>query len=219
MKLSFWKIYINSSLNIPCVHLIWESYYNNGSLPSQQRKGSFWWRDNLKLLDSYKGMAQVNIQDGVSCLFWEDLWNNHVPKHHFPELYSFAKDTSISLKNAREAEDPAPLLHLTISQIALQQLNELAQLLVSLPNTVESDSWSYILGDHFFSTSKAYTHLTGHRHTHPAFRWLWKSACQNKHKVFFFWLWLQDRLSTRGLLRRRNMILPSYLCVCAVIRI
>ena len=119
-------------------------------------------------------------------VYWEDLWNNHVPKHHFPELYSFAKDTSISLKNAREAVDPATLLHLPISQIALQQLNELAQLLESLPNTAKSDSWSYIWGNHFFSASKAYTHLTGHRHTHPAFKWLWKLACQNKHKVFFF---------------------------------
>jgi hypothetical protein len=47
---------------------------------------------------------------------------------------------------------------------------------------------------------------------HNAFKWLWRSSCQNKHK-FFFWLLLKDRLSTRALLRRRNMHLPDYNCV------
>jgi len=77
----------------------------------------------------------------------------------------------------------------------------------------ESDIWSYIWGSAFFSSSKAYKHLTGHRVVHSSFNWLWKSSCQNKHKVFF-WLLLNDRLSTRELLRRRSMELPSYLCVC-----
>ena len=45
------------------------------------------------------------------------------------------------------------------------------------------------------------------------FKWIWNSACQNKHKVFF-WLLLHDRLSTRELLKKRNMALPSYFCVC-----
>ena len=48
---------------------------------------------------------------------------------------------------------------------------------------------------------------------HDAFKWLWKSACQNKHKVFF-WFLLQDRLNTRDLLRRRNKDLPDYNYVC-----
>jgi len=173
-------------MDIPWVHLVWESYYSDESLPSNQRKGSFWWRDNLKLLDSFKGLARVNVCDGASCLFWEDLWGDHVPKLHFPELFSFAKDTGISLKTAKDATGPTALLHLPISQIALQQLNELAQLLVNLPNSDEPDCRTYIWGTAFYSASKAYVHLIGHRNLHPAFRWMWKLACQNKHKVFFF---------------------------------
>ena len=64
-----------------------------------------------------------------------------------------------------------------------------------------------------FSSSKAYRQLTGHRIIHNSFQWLWKTSCQNKHKVFF-WLLLKDRLSTRELLKRRNMELPNYSCVC-----
>ena len=39
-----------------------------------------------------------------------------------------------------------------------------------------------------------------------------KTACQHKHKVFF-WLLLKDRLSTRDLLRRKGMELQSNECV------
>ena len=78
-------------LDLPWVNIVWEKYYSNGSLPFTQKKGSFWWRDVLKLLDSFKGMDMINIQDGRTCLFWEDLWNNRVPKLHFPELFSLPK--------------------------------------------------------------------------------------------------------------------------------
>ena len=46
---------------------------------------------------------------------------------------------------------------------------------------------------------------------HPAFKRIRKSSCQNKHKVFS-WLLLKDRISTRELLRRKNMELQDYNC-------
>jgi hypothetical protein len=42
-------------------------------------------------------------------------------------------------------------------------------------------------------------------------RWLWASSYQQKHKVFY-WLILKNRLNTRGLLKRKNMLLESYDC-------
>ena len=51
-------------LDIPWVHLIWEKHYQNDKLPSTIKKGSFWWKDNLKLLDKFKGLASVNLSDG-----------------------------------------------------------------------------------------------------------------------------------------------------------
>ena len=47
------------------------------------------------------------------------------------------------------------------------------------------------------------------RESAKVFRWLWKTCCQNKRKIFF-WLLLKDRLSTRQLLRRRHMFLEDY---------
>jgi len=159
--------------DIPWVKLVWERHYSSGELPSINKKvGLFWWKDILKQLDSFKGLAMVHIYDGKSCLFWEDLWLNKVPRIHYPQLLSFAKNKAISLHEAQNADDNEELLHLPLSPLAADQLIELAQNLITLPATDDTDVWSYIWGSLFFSTSKAYAHLTGHMPTHPIFRWL-----------------------------------------------
>ena len=53
--------------------------------------------------------------------------------------------------------------------------------------------------------------LIGHQEIHPVFKWLWKIRCQPKYRVFF-WPLINDRLSTRNILRRRHMQLDSYNC-------
>ena len=57
-------------MDIPWVHLIWGKYYATGRLPSQARFGSFWCRDVLKLVNSFKGLAKVSVGDGSSCFLW-----------------------------------------------------------------------------------------------------------------------------------------------------
>jgi len=54
-----------------------EKHYQNCKLHSHTKKESFWYRDILKVLDAYKGMAAVNIQDGSTCYFWTDLWEDN----------------------------------------------------------------------------------------------------------------------------------------------
>ena len=94
-----------------------------------------------------------------------------------PELFSFAKNTEISLIATRNADGPEILFHLLHSTQAAQQLHELEQDLNGLPVSEDHDTWSYIWGTPFFSSSKAYAHLTGHLPAHLLFHWLWKSAC------------------------------------------
>jgi hypothetical protein len=65
--------------DIPWVNLIWERYYQNGKLLGSSIRGSFWWRDITKLLDTFKGMVVVNISDGRTCFLWQDLWNGIIP--------------------------------------------------------------------------------------------------------------------------------------------
>ncbi|WVZ57552.1 LOW QUALITY PROTEIN: hypothetical protein U9M48_007924, partial [Paspalum notatum var. saurae] len=85
LQLKFLHNFFNKN-DIPWVHLIWEKYYNTGSLPKLKSKGSFWWRDVLKLLDKFKGMVRPIIGNGTSCYLWNDLWSNNIISATFPEL-------------------------------------------------------------------------------------------------------------------------------------
>jgi hypothetical protein len=59
--------------DIPWVQLVWNAHYGSDTIPINNRKGSFWWRDICKLLDSFKGMASVTIGDDSTCIFWMDV--------------------------------------------------------------------------------------------------------------------------------------------------
>jgi len=187
-------------------------HYSNGSLPNHTKKGSFWWRDIQNLLDKFKGMASISVANGASCLFWDDCWCEGPLKLAFPELFSFAKKTNISLQLARLAVPSSSLFHLPLSVEAHDQFQVVEGLLQNFDPSTSSDTWYYIWGSPNFTSKKAYRHLLGSSWTAPIFKWIWQSSCEPKHKVFF-WLLFQDRLSTRNILRRRNMPLPSYSCV------
>jgi hypothetical protein len=175
-------------------------------------KGSFWWRDNLRLLNLYKGLARVFVGAGDTCSLWLDQWEGQIPGQTMPELFSFARNQFLTINKAKNILDLNSILYFPISQKAYLQLLQLAQMFENVAALNEPDIWTYVWGSPWFSASKAYTHLIGHRTVHPAFHWLWKSVAQNKHKVFF-WLLLHDRLNTRNMLRRKNMALPSFECV------
>jgi hypothetical protein len=101
---------------VPWVKLIWNAHYSNGEVPhATKNKGSFWWRDVLKLVDLFRGIASCKIGDGSTILFWMDVWNDHLLQNEFPRLFSFAKNKKISvaqflLNNSIEKQFHLPLL-------------------------------------------------------------------------------------------------------------
>lgn len=108
--------------DIPWVSLVWEKYYSTGKLPGSSKKGSFWWRDILKLLSKFKGMARVEIGNGTSCFLWEDLLGNEILSQKFPELFSFAKNKQIIFAKGYAQAPLHNLFHLPLSQQAHNQL-------------------------------------------------------------------------------------------------
>lgn len=155
--------------DIPWVHMIWEKYYKNGKLPNHTPKGSFRWRNVLKLLDRYKGLAIVAMEDDSTCNLWHDFWGGMVPQQSFPELYSFAKKTNIRVKASKEISDLEQLFHLPLAAIAFEQLQVLLNALESAGNLHGNDTWTYIWGSPLFTSAKAYKQLTGTAPTHPSF--------------------------------------------------
>lgn len=172
--------------NIPWVQLVWTCHYSNGSLPNtQKRRGSFWWWDSLKLLDQYKGMASALVQNGTSCFFWLDVWNHQLLSQSYPHLFSYVKDQKLTVLQVAQLEDLTEIFHLPLSEEAFQQLQELQIMLNHLSLTDDPDRWTYIWGSTDFTPSRAYKQLKGSVPTHPIFRWLWKTCCQEKKKDLF----------------------------------
>jgi hypothetical protein len=107
--------------DIPWVHLVWNSYYNNTNIPVNNRKGSFWWKDVLKLLDKFKDMASATIGDGSTCLFWSDAWHGPPLRVQWPQLFSFATMENVSVQLFMNTEDKTSFFHLPLSVEAHEQ--------------------------------------------------------------------------------------------------
>jgi hypothetical protein len=165
----------------------------------------------LKLLHNFKGLAHPIIGNGRSIFFWEDQWNKSIPRQKYPELFSFTKSTKLSIAKVKEQDHLFRIFQLPISKQAYEQYLELQVVWEQIVLSNIKDRWRYIWGSDSYSTQKAYRHLMGQTHVHSIYKRLWKSKCQPKHKVFY-WLWLKNRLNTRNMLRRKNMILESYSC-------
>jgi hypothetical protein len=130
--------------DIPCVNLIWSTYYSDGSVP-EQLIGSFWWKSHIKLIDYYKGMARCNLGDGNSVNFLSDLWSDQCLDHRLPHLLSVAKSTRATIQDVANAEFLEDLFHLPLSQEAHSEFAAFEEICNSAVMTIAQgnvDSWS-----------------------------------------------------------------------------
>jgi hypothetical protein len=201
---------------IPWVKLVWFAHYSDGEIPhATTDKGSFWWRDILKLCDLFRGIANCRIGDGSTVLFWSDLWNDNVMQVKFPRLYSFARHKKISvsqflLNNSLESQ-----FHLPLSEQAYQEFQSLQEYIQTIQVQQDSkDSWRYIWGSNIYTSSSFYNFPYKNIQPPAPFVWIWDSKCCNKLRVFS-WLLFMDRLNTRNILKRKKHKLEgnNYNCV------
>lgn len=90
-----------------------------------------------------------------------------------------------------------------MSEIAFDQLVQLAHNIEDFTFSDEHDIWSYIWGANKFESSKVYQHLIGRSGIHPIFGKIWQSNCQPKH-IVFFWLILRDRAQYKESLEKKT---------------
>lgn len=191
-------------LDIPWVPLVWSKHYTDKVPHASREVSSFRWKDVQRLSTLYRGLARCAIRDGKSVTFWVDLWSDHILAHQFPNLFASAWDGSISVHRAMQAEDLDSLFILPLSQEALQEFQELADILVNQDYDDQvMDTWSYQWGNSYTSR-KFYKSVFQNLPAHPIFEWMWKSKCTPRVK-FFAWLVLVDRLNTKTMLKRRNI--------------
>lgn len=85
------------------------------------------------------------------------------------------------------------------------------------PDAVRHDTWRYISGVVEFKSSQYYTFHFGNIQDHHAYKWIRKSKCVIKIKVFG-WLFLPGRLNTHNMLLRGGTVtLATMFTVCVVI--
>lgn len=172
--------------DVPWVNLVWEKHYKNGKLPSHIKKGSFWWRDTLKILPDFKQMATPHPHLGDSILLWLDSWEGQPLRDLVPELFSFAINKRITVRQALDFDDFSEAFQLPLSQPAFEQFQSVQHALTQhTPGDTNKDIWAYKWGSNIFSSAKIYRSLAGQNDMHLVFKWLWKNNCQPKHKVFF----------------------------------
>lgn len=84
---------------VPWLQLVWDHHFPRGKLPFPGRtfKGSFWWRDIIKLLSIFKDIANPLLHSGLTCLLWHDNWNGQPWSQLYPELFSYAENKFISI--------------------------------------------------------------------------------------------------------------------------
>jgi hypothetical protein len=110
----------------------------------------------LKLLNTFKGIAQAQLGSGESILFWEDIRNGQILKSSFLELHSYVLNGNISVKTALHMDSLEDLFHLPLSVQVFDQYYELEIMLQSLHITEDNDIWIYIWRCSQYSASKAY---------------------------------------------------------------
>jgi hypothetical protein len=155
--------------DLPWVNLVWNNYYRTNRLPSCSNIGSFWWKSLLSLLQDFKGMVAPTIGNGRTILFWEDLWNKGIPAQQYPELFSFACNTKLSIKDAKQKEHLLELFQLPLSVQAYEQYLELNETWGQIRVTNTKDTWKLIWGSEIFSTKQTYKHLMGQSHVHQIY--------------------------------------------------
>jgi hypothetical protein len=207
-------------MDIPWVHLLWTSYYVGKVTHSENLCGSFWWRDVLKLVDNFRGVAAVKHGKGDTYLFWTDDWllngSNRPLRSRFPCLFSYVRDENVPATSMFMHEDITTFFQLPLSVVAFSELDQLQHLLQNSPLTDHEDLWTYCWGERYTS-AKFYKHIHAHIVVPKVYQWLWKSSCIMRTKTFV-WLLLRDRLNTRDMLQQRhwNVTNDSHCELCPI---
>ena len=147
-------------MDIPWVQLIWHAHYQNHKLPQSSGPcGSFWWKDCLSLMDNFLTHLRVTPGTGNTIRLWRDNWNGTALVRQYPHLCSYAKQESISLHEATAyvlQGDVYDLFHTPLSDIAMQQYNNFAELLAMRADLQGKDAWQVPGSTAVYKSSKLY---------------------------------------------------------------
>jgi hypothetical protein len=177
-------------------------------------RGSFWWKDILKLSEQFRSIAQCLSGMGDSVGLWEDKIEQHPFLDVYPNLYDYVVNKKMSVKAGLALSDPLQMFRLPMNRSAYNEYLVFKDDLEALRvDNDQTDVWVCNWNSGLYTSRKFYRNHFKEITPPSPFYWIWKAKCMPKIK-FFAWLLLVDRLNTRDLLKRRHKHLEEgYHCV------
>jgi hypothetical protein len=110
-----------------------------------KKVGSFWWKDVLKILHSYKNLSQVTIENGSLVQLWYDSWGAGSLSETHLELFSYVINKHITLLKANEHNLLQDMFHLPLLREVHQQFQHIE---ASFQELNLNDNMNRCVGDH-----------------------------------------------------------------------
>jgi hypothetical protein len=115
---------------------------------------------------------------------WHDVWLRDPLSRKFPHLVSFSKDDLVFVASIINLDFLHSHFHVPLLAGAFSQLHEMQGILVGLQETAGQDKWLAFGSAMTFMVSAAYKLIVGQHVVWPALKWISKTCCQSKDKVF-----------------------------------
>lgn len=176
---------------------------------------SFWLKVILRLNTQFRGVALCIPGKGDTIGFWDDFINGKIYSDYYTNLFQFAINPKACLWNLKSSSNLLECFKIPMTRPAYNEFLDLQIELLSLSSSEDdaNDVWTFIWGQHNYSSHKYYLFQFQNVFPEKSAVWIWKSKCVPKIK-FFGWLLLIDKIKTRNLLRRRKKVLQDgYHCV------
>lgn len=130
-----------SKSEVPWVQLIWESYYTVKVPHLAPKRGSFWWRDFLKLNVEYRAVAKCSPGSGDTVGLWDDCFLDNPLSLRFSALYNYVKNDKQSLREALNTDDSLELFRLPMSRSAYDEFLSFHNLIISLCSNANNEDF------------------------------------------------------------------------------
>ena len=145
--------------NIPWISLVWEAYYQQKVTHLTAARGSFWWKDILKLNAKFGDLAHCIFGKGNSVGLWHDVLFQQPLSATYPHLFQYAVNQNISLGQGLMQTYVLQLFRLPMST---QAYNEFLEFRINLGqlrgeyNEEQSHVWTCNWSGGLYVASKFY---------------------------------------------------------------